>query len=639
MSVDALRRALSDESVKNDLFRLLESETFDAQILRDLYPDLRQQWTDVAAAMQVPWQYVMVLDLSLAASMAPTAVLFPLPTLQIYPVVWWFLLHPGATNTSAVVRLFADVLDLLEREMNKRRDDLRADWANSNAGHRPGQNPFTGAVSVTGGSGSLEGEGKLMALPQNFGRSISFMTEGKRLLKWLQSEGALNESIVVELWERLGLKFWMFFHPCCIVSYTLAVFFVAVRGMKWKRPTVNADRTFTVDCPFFLAAGALHVEDLLELYGLNDPLGVRGRLGLFYARPTFKRAHEVEAAANAIAPERRGLENLLLRKFRSAWQAHDPMHCASPALFEEFKGYRFRVYTLSGEAKTHFFAIFDQHTLAHEKAHLTNMSDAKFHSKAKTKFLRHSLAVHISEQARQCLEPQAWNAALSKEALQFGQLLSDYMDKVDSTLNTFLADLLAKLQSSTREAVARNGGVAALGKASVRSQLQQILVQQLDAYKNMDKSTAKTVLEIVYVLLKQNTAWLDSSVMLKLQALKDILQGRNQADHLHLYARAVALIHRVGLGAAGLGTNAHGTPLVFLVKRVLARESPAYTSYCNVLSALNFPLRSYHVVPHSGDEAPTSPPASPSLTLPPEISLDAAEGTCETLRAFVMAAS
>ena len=31
--------------------------------------------------------------------------------------------------------------------------------------------------------------------------------------------------------------------------------------MKWKRPTVNADRTFTVECPFFLAAGALHVED------------------------------------------------------------------------------------------------------------------------------------------------------------------------------------------------------------------------------------------------------------------------------------------------------------------------------------------------------------------------------------------
>jgi hypothetical protein len=82
--------------------------------------------------------------------------------------------------------------------MNKKRDDLRAGWTDSNPGQRPVQNPFTGSVS--------EDEGKLMALPQNFGRSVSFMTEGKRLLKWLQNEGALNESIVVELGERPGLR-------------------------------------------------------------------------------------------------------------------------------------------------------------------------------------------------------------------------------------------------------------------------------------------------------------------------------------------------------------------------------------------------------------------------------------------------
>jgi hypothetical protein len=86
MSLEGLRRALADENVKNDLFRLLESESFDSAILHGLYPALHQQWTDIANAMQVPWQYIMVLDLSLAAAMAPTAVLFALPTLQIYPV-------------------------------------------------------------------------------------------------------------------------------------------------------------------------------------------------------------------------------------------------------------------------------------------------------------------------------------------------------------------------------------------------------------------------------------------------------------------------------------------------------------------------------------------------------------------------
>ena len=57
------------------------------------------------------------------------------------------------------------------------------------------------------------------------------------------------------------------------------------------------------------------MEDVLELYALNDPLGVRGRLGLFYARPTFKRAREVEAAAVAVAPQRRGLEALIKPNF------------------------------------------------------------------------------------------------------------------------------------------------------------------------------------------------------------------------------------------------------------------------------------------------------------------------------------
>ena len=125
-------------------------------------------------------------------------------------------------------------------------------------------NPYQGRVTIVAGSGSLEGEGKNMGLEQNFGRSVSIMTEGKRFLKWLEKEGSLNESVVVELFERL----------------------------RWRRYTVHADRTFVVPCPFLLAAGALHIEDVVELYTNGDPLGIRGRLGLFYARATFKRARE-----------------------------------------------------------------------------------------------------------------------------------------------------------------------------------------------------------------------------------------------------------------------------------------------------------------------------------------------------------
>ena len=54
---------------------------------------------------------------------------------------------------------------------------------------------------MTAGSGTLEGEGKLMAPQQNLGRCCGFMSEGKCLLMWLQNEERVNEPIAVELYE------------------------------------------------------------------------------------------------------------------------------------------------------------------------------------------------------------------------------------------------------------------------------------------------------------------------------------------------------------------------------------------------------------------------------------------------------
>ena len=91
-------------------------------------------------------------------------------------------------------------------------------WAHAGRG-LDAQDPFAGDVSLTAGSGSLEGEGKMMALPQNLGRSCSFMTEGKRLIMWYGT------------------------------------------------------RSFTIPFPFFGAAGALHPPDVVRLCLEDDPFG------------------------------------------------------------------------------------------------------------------------------------------------------------------------------------------------------------------------------------------------------------------------------------------------------------------------------------------------------------------------------
>lgn len=195
MAAEQARRAFQDDNVKTELFRLLEAEPFPEGLLLQHYPALLQEWRAIADAMQVPWQYVMVCELSLASFCSPTAVLFPWNTLRVYPVLWWFLLRPGAFNTSGIIRLYSEacfqiftcshswsqrivvcdqVWHLLEQDINAARGQLRDQWQ----GQGNQRNPFAGSVSATSGSGSLEGEGKLMALPQNLSRSCGFLTEG-----------------------------------------------------------------------------------------------------------------------------------------------------------------------------------------------------------------------------------------------------------------------------------------------------------------------------------------------------------------------------------------------------------------------------------------------------------------------------
>lgn len=109
MAAEQVRRAFQDETVKTELFRLLEAEPFAEGLLLEHYPELLREWRAISDAMQVPWQYVMVCELSLASFCSPTAVLFPWNTLRVYPVLWWFLLHPGAFNTSGIIRLYSEV--------------------------------------------------------------------------------------------------------------------------------------------------------------------------------------------------------------------------------------------------------------------------------------------------------------------------------------------------------------------------------------------------------------------------------------------------------------------------------------------------------------------------------------------------
>ena len=117
---------------------------------------------------------------------------------------------------------------------------------------------------------------------------------GARMLEWLQAEFGVNKAIATQLWER----------------------------MSWQSDVINLQRSFRMPYPFIGVCGALRLED--TLFAGPDPLRLRGRLCLFYARSVMKRARDI-VATNVLLGNVRGsciLESSLVDRYLPIYQAH-----------------------------------------------------------------------------------------------------------------------------------------------------------------------------------------------------------------------------------------------------------------------------------------------------------------------------
>jgi hypothetical protein len=146
------------------------------------------------------------------------------------------------------------------------------------------------------GTGSLEGIGLRIASFVGWTAASGYLVEGTQFLQWLQTEFGVNKAIATQLWER----------------------------MSWQRDVINLQRSFSMPYPFLGVCGALHLEDIWPLYAQADPLGLRGRLCLFYSRPVMKRARDIEAANERLGNTggTNRLEALLIDRFYRVYQAH-----------------------------------------------------------------------------------------------------------------------------------------------------------------------------------------------------------------------------------------------------------------------------------------------------------------------------
>ena len=412
---------------------------------------------------------------------------------------------------------------------------------------------------MTLSAGSLEGEGRITSQPQNLCRSVGFIPEGKRFIRWLQAEGSINEAIATELYERA----------------------------KWKRNTIHEDRSFEINYPFFAAAGALHVPDVASIFSDGDPLGIKGRMSFFYTRPAFDHAADIRAANEAINPTGTLIDDVATF-FWPCHTTHDPVW-AGLDRFHRLKGYPFRFYTLSPDAATFFDENFDHHVDSQQAAHLKDQEKAKFHGKAKTKHLRLALALHLHEQVMARRTNENWVYVLDAKHLAVAYEIGNYLDMVSSRLADFFTFVMSPATTGPA-----NNSAATPAKVSARQQLDQVLQGEWSSFENLSVDKQVAFWQLAQLALLSNSVWIESAAFARQTAVRPLVSALGE----YAIARLACFLQHLGFVSIVKGNNTHGTPVFYMVKRHLTQQLNLFNLWSNLLLELEVGLHAYRTFPH-----------------------------------------
>ena len=361
--------------------------------------------------------------------------------------------------------------------------------------------------------------------------------------------------------------------------------------------------------------GALHLEDLWALYTQADPLGLRGRLCVFYTRPVMKRAREIEAANEQLGNQRgtKALERLLVGKFYPMYQAHAVEHRGDEA-FVEHLGYLFINYNFSpaddNAAMKLFMQNFDNHVQLQEENYLVQHEDSKRHGKLKGKHLRHALNWHNLIHAHAGTQFDAWPTSLSVEALQAAELIGQHCEKVAEKIHVFAASLKNErpAQPPPAEAARQRTHGAHI------SELRTLPVGQL-----LDVRPAALqghILPFLRMLLTMHTLWLDSTLLRSHSYVRDNLGEESSDATLSFIWRCLVRLESTGVGAAGVSTNVCGPKRLFAIKRPIPTEDcPLRAHLHQLLHVCGVETGDFSAHCHADLDA-AKPASAPRLTFP-----------------------
>lgn len=553
-------------------------------------PALLQHWKDVGTTQSVAWPWVMLCELALASFLTPNARFQPLASFSVYSLTWSFFLHPGSCHTSNLLRLYHNVLHGLEDKANAHRAALRRRLAAQAMPNPQAQQQLKeqkkklAPIAFRLGTGSLEGIGLRIASFMGWTAAGGFMVEGTQFLQWLQTEFGINKAIATQLWER----------------------------MSWQRDVINLQRSFSMPYPFIGVCGALHLEDIWSLFASSDPLGLRGRLCLFYTRPVMKRAREI-AAANERLGNVRGssrLESCLVDRYYSIYQAHASEH-RDEATFHFHLGYPFLNYDFApaddGAAEVSFMRAFDQHVALQEENYLVNHEESKRHGKLKGKHLRHALNWLNLVNAWGDHDFNQWPTGVTHDALKAAELIGRHCEGVANVVKSF-ATKPAKVDPADQLAAANGEAVPRQG-----NRLVALLALAPDAFLASITSHRAFVLEFAGVLLSMHTVWLESTRLRNHSHIRDAMGDVPQEEVLVAVWNSMLLVPLLGFGSCVVSTNTTGPKKLFLVKRPFPEPAAAWATAG--LQFLNVEPATYHASTLP-DIRTKRPPNAPAVTFP-----------------------
>ena len=328
---------------------------------------------------------------------------------------------------------------------------------------------------------------------------------------------------------------------------------LSVPGCFQQQPCSGQDRSFEISYPYFAACGALHVPDVASLFLEGDPLGLRGRMSFFYSRPAFNTAGQIRGANEELCSQGQLSEDVATF-FWPCHTTHDPLW-AGLERFVTVKGYPFRVYTLSEAARGVFDTAFDYHVAKQKEAHLVDQELAKYHGKAKTKHVRLALA----------------------------------LDSVSAALARFYASVLADAAPSPSP----SGHV---GKQSARQQLVAVLEGEWSFFTTISTEYKVLFWKLCHEVLRLDSVWLENVALTRLSVIKSLLAPLPDQGATIL-PRTANLLEHLGLVSIVKGSNVHGTPLFFMVKRHLSQGMLGYNQLVDLLGHFDIGLAVYKTFP------------------------------------------